>query len=218
VTQSTFMEDYNNSLKQLDEIKSMMERSSRFISLSGWSGISAGICALIGAFIANRRIDLYYKNEYSTQRASATDLFSYLLIVALLVLFLAMITAFFFTYLKSKKAHIAIWGSSAKRLMWHTLLPMLVGGIFILQLIDQNQFQFVASGCLIFYGLGLVNGSKFTLGEVRYLGYIEIILGLASLFFSRHGLLFWALGFGVFHIVYGFAMWWKYDRVETEMK
>jgi hypothetical protein len=212
------MEDYNNSLKQLNEIKSMMERSSRFISLSGWSGISAGISALIGAFIANRRIDLYAKNEYSTPLTSTSDLVSYLMIVGLLVLLSAMVTAFLFTYLKSKKANTPIWGSSAKRLMWHTLLPILVGGVFILQLIDQNQFQLVASGCLIFYGLGLVNGSKFTLGEVRYLGYIEIILGLVSLFFTHHGLLFWALGFGVFHIIYGMAMWWKYDRVENEMK
>ena len=40
-------------LEELQHIKRMMERSSRFISLSGLSGIAAGICAIAGAWFAN---------------------------------------------------------------------------------------------------------------------------------------------------------------------
>ena len=210
------MKQEDDSLQQIREIKTMMERSSRFISLSGWSGIGAGLCALIGAYLAHQRIQEYYRNEYGSGSVSPGDLFSYLLTVAVLVFAGAFLSAFLFTWKKSKKDHIPIWGAGAMRLLWNTMLPMLVGGVFILQLMGADQYQFVASACLIFYGLGLVNGSKYTLGEVRYLGYAQLLLGVISLFVVRYGFLCWTLGFGVFHIVYGIAMWWKYERVEAE--
>ncbi len=212
------MKPQQEPLEQLADIKAMMERSSRFISLSGWSGISAGLCALVGAYMAHTRIESYYAHEYGLLHASAHDLFMYLMMLAILVFVCAFTLAFLFTYKKSRQHAIPVWGQSARRLLWNTLLPMLVGGVFILQLMYENQYQFVASACLIFYGLGLFNGSKYTLGEVRYLAYAEIALGLLSLFFIRHGLLFWTLGFGVFHILYGVAMWWTYDRTSIETK
>jgi hypothetical protein len=211
------MEQLNDSLKDIQEIKSMMQRSSRFISLSGWSGISAGICACVGAYFANKRIDRYYAEEYKTVNSSPSELFLSLVLIASVVFISALVSAFIFTYQKSKQDNTPIWGTSAKRLLWNTLLPMLVGGLFILEYIRQDHHQYVAATCLIFYGLGLVNGSKYTLGEIRYLGYVELALGILCLFFTRHGLLYWTLGFGVAHISYGLAMWWKYDRPKNEL-
>ena len=40
-------------LQNLAEIRSLMERSSRFISLSGLSGVGAGVCALVGSAAAH---------------------------------------------------------------------------------------------------------------------------------------------------------------------
>jgi hypothetical protein len=212
------MKPQQEPLEQLADIKAMMERSSRFISLSGWSGISAGLCALVGAYVAHTRIKSYYENEYGLLQVTPHDLLIYLMVLATIVFICAFSLAFLFTYKKSRQHVIPVWGQSARRLLWNTLLPMLVGGVFILQLMHQDQYQFVASACLLFYGLGLLNGSKYTLGEVRYLAYAEILAGMLSLFFIRHGLLFWTLGFGFFHILYGVAMWWKYDRTTEEMK
>ncbi len=207
------MNEHNEFISQLQEIKSMMERSSRFISLSGWSGICAGVCALVGAWFANNRIESYYENEYAMHNSTPANLFIYLITLAGIVFVCAFLSAFLFTYKKSKQDAIPVWGTTARRLLWNTMLPMLIGGIFILQLMKEDQYQFVSSACLLFYGLGLVNGSKYTLGEVRYLGYTELLLGIINLFFVRHGLLFWTLGFGFCHIFYGFAMWWKYERI-----
>lgn len=199
-----------NPLEQLQHIKSMMEKSSRFVSLSGWSGISAGFCALVGAYFANEKINYYNSFSFVEKREIEKQFIFDLFIIATGVFIAAFVLSFLFTYLQSKKQERPIWDTTSRRLLFNTFLPILVGGIFILKLIEFDYIELISSGCLLFYGLGLVNGSKYTLGEVRYLGYSQIILGVISLFFIHHGLLFWSLGFGVMHIVYGIAMWKKY--------
>ena len=189
-----------------------MERSSRFISLSGLSGIAVGICALIGATAAWYRINFYYK-EITAGNPCASCLKKDLIIIASIVFIVALITAALFTFLKTQKEGVAIWGNSAKRLLWNTMLPMLAGGFVLLRMIQLDQYQLIAPASLIFYGLALVNGSKYTIGEVRYLGYAEILLGVINLWLYHDGLFCWAIGFGIFHIIYGIVMWWKYERV-----
>lgn len=192
-----------------------MERSSRFISLSGLSGIAAGICASIGVSAAWYRIRLYYQELLSGNSCSAC-LEKDLIIMALIVFAIAFVSAVFFTWLRTRKDGSVFWGSSSKRLLWNTMIPMLTGGIVLLRMVQLEQYQLLAPFSLIFYGLALVNGSKYTMGEVRYLGYAEIILGGLSLWFSQHGLVYWGIGFGLFHIIYGIVMWWKYERSANE--
>lgn len=207
------MTSFNQDLTALQDIRKMMERSSRFISLSGWSGISAGICALAGAWLAHRKLLAYY-NDYSRVDSCPACLRNELLQIAIAVFIAAFATAMFFTYLKTRKDGVAIWGTTARRLLWNALLPMAAGGFVIWRMILLQQYDLVAGSCLIFYGLALINGSKYTMGEVRYLGYGQLITGIAGLWLTRSGLYLWAFGFGILHIIYGIAMWWKYDRRE----
>ena len=203
------------SLDELQHIKRMMERSSRFISLSGLSGVSAGICALIGAWLANRKISCWVEGNCQLNKLmneGGTEIMKDLILIAALTFIAAFITAFFFTYLRSKKSNTAIWGAASWRLFWNTVIPIAVGGIFLIRLMQVGEYNFVSSGCLLFYGLALVNAAKYTLNEVRFLGYSQLILGIVNLFFVGYGLYFWAMGFGVLHILYGIAMWWKYER------
>ena len=211
-----------DQLEALQDIKQMMERSSRFVSLSGLSGIAAGICALVGAYFAHgvinpngRHIEIerggleYGKisdivlKDYMGQR---------LFTIAIITLISAFVLAFMFTWLRSRKSSVPIWGSASRRLMINVSIPMLAGGIYLLKLIGYGTYGLIAPGCLIFYGLALVNGSKYTLGEIRYLGYAQIILGVINCWFVGYGLYFWAAGFGVLHIIYGALMWNKYER------
>ena len=210
------------SIEDLQHIKKMMERSSRFISLSGLSGISAGVCALIGAWLAYPYV-LGYK-EYiidvnaALAQAMAQDysiiLNTWLFWIAAGTFFAALISAFIFTWIKSKKEGIPLWGKAAKRLSINISIPLIVGAVFLFKLIHFGTFGLVAPGCLIFYGLALINASRYTLDEVRYLGYLQIILGIINLWFVGYGLYFWAIGFGIMHIIYGTYMWWKYERSE----
>lgn len=206
-----------NPKEDLQAIREIMERSSKFLSLSGLSGVFAGVCALIGAAVAwliildsgHVQYDEYMRNLGAS---STANIRLYLAIDALLVLGFAILGAVYFSFRKAKKAGQQFWTNSTKRLVGHLLIPLVAGGIFAIILVFRNNIELVASVMLIFYGLSLVNAGKFTLGEIHYLGLTEIVLGILAGIFINHGLLFWVVGFGVMHIVYGTVMYYRYDR------
>ncbi|MRI02203.1 hypothetical protein GH721_16785 [Kriegella sp. EG-1] len=208
----------NKYLDDISEIKNMMSRSSRFISLSGFSGVLAGVYALIGAVFAYLRLQefsLTDKVEYERRINSApmeTGLVLDLLIIAILVIIAAIVTGAILSIRKAKKSGEKIWNQASRRLLVNFCIPLFVGGIFSLVLIQYNISWLVASTTLVFYGLACINASKYTLGDVRYMGIAFVLIGLISTQFIGYGLYFWALGFGVFHIIYGSMMYFKYDR------
>jgi hypothetical protein len=202
----------------------MMDRSSRFISLSGWSGVAAGCCALVGAWFAHGYIQKGAASHRTLRHAydAATQsrdigIFDYvgssaLLLIAMLTLAGAILFAFLFTWLRSRKSGVPLWGPTSRRLAWAVGLPLAVGGIYMLKLMQAGAFGLIAPGCLLFYGLGLISAARYTLGEIRWLGYGQVFTGLANLLFTGYGLYFWAFGFGILHIIYGFIMWWHHER------
>jgi hypothetical protein len=205
----------DQSLQTLRDIKRIMERSSRFISLSGLSGLSAGICALVGAWIAHGWLQ-EYTGDYFGRRAfivEERDLLELKLIgLGVVVLIAALASSSWFTWRKARRSGLPVWDPTAKRVLINMAIPLIAGGLFIVGLFYRAEWHMIAPSCLIFYGLALVNASKYTLGEIRYLGLLEIALGLVNMYYPQWGLYFWALGFGVLHIIYGLIMWWKHER------
>lgn len=206
-----------NPKEDLQTIREIMERSSKFLSLSGLSGIFAGVCALIGAAIAWFFMldsgQLHY-DEYMRIPGgwSTSGIRFYLALDAILVLGIAALGAFYFSHRKARKAGQQFWTNTTKRLLVHLMIPLVSGGIFTLILVFRNNMELVASVMLIFYGLSLVNAGKFTFSELHYLGLTEIVLGIMAGVFINHGLLFWTIGFGLMHIVYGTAMYYRHER------
>jgi hypothetical protein len=198
------MEDY---LKDIRDIKKMMDRSSQFISLSGLSGIFAGIFALAGAFAVKQITRDNYK--YITLESREFKL-GVAIMAAVLVLSVG--TALIMSYIKAKREGESLWDTTSRRLVANFLIPLGTGGIFALLLIKAHHYGLIAPVTLIFYGLACVNASKYTLRDVRYLGITVIIIGLIATYAIGYGLEFWALGFGVCHILYGTIMYFKYDR------
>ena len=203
--------DTKNYHEDLSHIRSMMERSSRFISLSGLSGVVAGLAAIIGAtyvyFVFKREGISYFDGD---RNILGPALVRELVWIGTTILVVAVLSGYFFTASKSKKKGLKIWDATTKRLLVTFAVPLVAGGFFCLALIYHHLFVFIAPATLIFYGLALVSAERYTLTDVKYLGYFEIILGLISLFFLGWGLVFWAIGFGVLHIVYGLIMHKKY--------
>lgn len=207
----------HNPKEDLQAIREIMERSSRFLSLSGISGVFAGAVGLIGALAAYMILpDLSALAaagfEGTINGLTLSTLILYMAVNLLLVLMVAVVGAVYFSVKKAHKANQPFWNTSTKRMINYFLIPFITGGVFILILVFRNDLELVAPAMLIFYGLALVNAGKFTLSEVHYLGITEIVLGLMAAVFINWGLLFWALGFGVMHIVYGMMMYYKYER------
>ncbi|QHT71164.1 hypothetical protein GXP67_33185 [Rhodocytophaga rosea] len=211
------MNQEDQHLDTLYEIRNMMEKSSRFISLSGLSGVFAGVYALIGAALAffYLKLDFFQPAYYdylnnNQQVIRSTGIF--FIANALAVLTLALATCLYLSTRKAKKQGLPIWTPTSRRLLMSVAIPLATGGIFCLALIYHQGFGLIAPTTLLFYGLALINGSKYTLHDVHYLGICEIVLGLIGSFFTGYGLLLWAIGFGVLHIVYGTLMYYKYER------
>jgi hypothetical protein len=212
--QSTLKMENEKYLNDLSEIKNLMNRSSRFLSLSGLSGILAGTYSLIGAWMAYKTIyfDTSTIGSYRNLVISEGAVFK-LVYIAFSVILLSLFTGIILSVRKAKKADESVWNSASKRLVVNFAIPLVTGGFFILFLIEKEMLGLIAPLTLIFYGLACVNASKYTLGAIRYLGITMIILGLLSTWFLGFGLLFWALGFGVCHILYGGIMYFKYERM-----
>lgn len=212
------MKEEQKHIEALHDIKDMMNRSSRFISLSGLSGISAGLCALAATiyiwpvWLAVRE-KLRSGGDLQVYPYPATDVQRLLIMTGIVTFLTALLLALLFTWMRSRKTNTSMWGSTAKRLMTNTAIPLVAGGLVTYRLLDLELVGLIAPSCLIFYGLALLNGSKYTVSEIRWLGICEIILGIVNLWFIGYGLIAWAIGFGVLHILYGALMWWKYERV-----
>jgi len=194
-------------LKDISEIKNLMNKSSRFISLSGLSGIMAGIYAIIGAAYA-------YWLVTSSQRGYLIldgKIFNIILLDLFLIAFCTVVTAVFLTIRKAKKNGESVFDKTGLRAMVNFLIPLVAGGIYILIILNQQKYGQTGALMLIFYGLALVNASKYTLGQIKYLGYVEIGLGLICAIVPGFGFWLWVLGFGVMHIIYGVIMHFKYD-------
>lgn len=191
-------------LKDISEIKNLMNRSSRFISLSGLSGIFAGVYALTGAAFAY--FFLIPPGEYIPVHSWN---FKMLVGILIAVAVLSVVTAYLLTTKKAKTHNAKIWDETTKRLLLNFMIPLVTGGIYILIKLNSQHYGLTAALMLIFYGLALVNASKYTIGNVKYLGYVEIIAGLLCAAFPGYGFLFWVFGFGVMHIIYGSIMYFQ---------
>ncbi len=212
------MKNIEEPLETLSEIRSMMERSSRFISLNGLSGVFSGIFALIGAYAGHLYLTNHFKHfgpvsEFSNYSiAGIVTTYFFFFIDAFLVLMASIFVAMFLSISKARKNGLTFWDNTARRLLINLLIPLITGGFFCLILLTHGIVGLIAPVMLIFYGLALINASKYTYNDIRFLGLIEVLMGLLASVWIGYGLIFWAIGFGIIHIIYGVIMFYKYER------
>ncbi|HTY58826.1 MAG TPA: hypothetical protein VMF59_08400 [Bacteroidota bacterium] len=208
------MDDIESGLRDISAVRSMMERASKFLSLSGLSGISAGVVALAGAWAAYRAIgesggQLPLPGE---EAAGAALPLGFLLADAVAVLVIALGCSIYFSVRMARKKGLPLWGPTTLYLLGALTIPLAAGGAFCAVLVLHGLYGLLPSVMLLFYGLALLNAGNFTFGEIRYLGIIDILLGLTAGFRPSLGLVLWAGGFGLLHIVYGVLLYTKYEK------
>jgi len=206
------MKTTENYLAEIKEIRKMMEESSRFLSLSGLSGVLVGIYALMGAFMAE---SIIYTNKLFGWVLNK-NILPDLLLLAAIVLVLSLVTVILLTWRKARKGDKKIWNPGSRLMLINLAIPLISGGILILIFLFNGIYEIAAPGSLIFYGLALINAAKFTRQEIFQLGIFQISLGILAALLPSLGLLFWALGFGAIHIIYGALMYFRYERTTNK--
>lgn len=201
------MNKEHNYIQDIAEIRSMMERSSKFLSLSGWAGILAGLYALAGAFTVYKAFG--FNPDTITYISSDLQM---VILSASIVLVLAIGTAVIFSQRKASQSGEKVWNAVSKQLISHVAVPLIAGGALTLVLLSKGLVGLLAPLTLIFYGLALYNAGKFTFDAVKFFGLIQVGLGLIGCYFVEYGLILWAFGFGVLHIVYGAYIHFRYER------
>lgn len=204
------MENQQTPQQAISDIHRMMDRSTKFLSLSGWSGIWAGSTALAGAAIAWYYISRNGRNLFFDPTP--------LMLLGIAVLTVALLGGLYFTKRKASKQGLSMWTVASKQMMVQIAFPLAIGGFVAAAMLYYQQPQFVAPFCLIFYGVALINGGRYTVGDIRTLGLLQVVLGCINMFMPWKGLLFFTIGFGVLHILYGILMWRKYDRKNDEIE
>ena len=204
------MEDQIRNREDLKAIREIMQRSTRFISLSGLSGIAAGIIALIAAYLAGRIEPKLLAPEEFAERATSISVLVRLIVLGILALLFSITGALLFTLRTARKNRESIWNIHFRQLMIQLSIPLFAGGATSLIFAFNGLMNLVPAMMLIFYGLALVGASKYTLRDIFGLGVLEILLGLTGLMVPGYGLWLWAMGFGLFHIIYGIRMYLNY--------
>lgn len=204
------MEKNEQYLNELKEIRQMMEQSSRFLSLSGLSGILIGIYALVGAYLA-ATVLAHNRFPWGTELAADQNV-SVLFVLALAILTVSLFTVMILTYRKTRKAGQKIWGKGTRLMMVNLSVPLATGGIFAAILFERGWFEILAPTMLVFYGLSLVNAAKFTRQEIYYMGLSQVVTGILALVLTNYQVILWAFGFGILHIFYGTIMHFRYDQ------
>lgn len=208
-------QEHIKHIEALNDIRSMMRKSSRFLSLSGLSGIFAGVYALGGYYLAVHKINsdsITMRQMVYGQNNNWLEGYGFFILDAIAVLGLSLLTAYYFSSRKAKKNNSKLFDHTAWQLLWHMAVPLIAGGTLSLAILMHGSLAFIAPVMLCFYGAAIFSSSRMTYDDVKYLGLAEITLGIISAFDLGNGLFYWALGFGVLHIIYGALMWWKYER------
>lgn len=217
------MKKHPSPLDDIKHIRQMMEESSKFLSLSGLSGIAVGSIALLGAAIVHYWILDQGTIKYDEYLKVLPGTYSKgirvsMLLTAVFVLLSAVIAAWFISYKKSRKLNVRFWTTSAKKMVYSLLTVLVTGGLFCLILIFHGYLKIITSVMLLFYGLALLNSAKYSKHDIKSLAYTQIILGLIAALFLNYGLLIWTIGFGLVHILYGILMYFKYEwRTENKL-
>ena len=205
------MEEHK-AIEDIKTIRNYIESSNRYLSLSGMSGVLAGIYALAGGVMGYWLLPTEGRSIFMDTALSNNSVLANYARIAGAVLLLSVITAFMYTRYKALSKNLPLWNKVASRMFFEMFMVLAPAGAVMCVLVSNGMIGWLVPLALIFYGISLVVGSRYGKSELFHLGAIEVSLGLINLFMPQFSLEFWCLGFGIMHIAYGWILYNKYDR------
>lgn len=208
------MKQQTDYLSDLQAIRSMMQRSSKFLSLSGWSGVMAGIYGLLAAYLAQQylQFDAAAMEAAGLTGVEAFAALSGMMALAGCLLVLSLGTAAWMARRKAQKQGESVWTTASRRLLADLAVPLFTGGFLLLGLAWMGYHSLLLPTSLLFYGITLYQAGPVTYTALRILGLLNLALGFLALLMPENALLFWAAGFGLLHIVYGLFIHFRYEK------
>jgi hypothetical protein len=201
-----------NPNETLAEIKSMMENSTRFLSLSGFSGVLIGSYALIAValFVSQNNLDFTHFDTH-TRKWNEPGFMQSAMMYGVLLFTASLVTSLLFSVRKAKKKNLPMVSGISKKLAFNFFTPIAVGVLVCLNFITSEAWL-VLPLSLIFYGFALLFASHYTFTTLKYFGLCQLLLGIIALYFLPYQVLLWTIGFGILHIAYGLYMYFKFER------
>ena len=182
-----------------------MEQGKSYFSLKSLSGILIGIYGLATVYL----IDKLTSGEGSgiEMVSQLPILFLQIGITAIAVVFI--IISLFTLWIRAKRRAKSegkkLWNTSNKKIRLQTLITLLVLIVVIIVIANQGYYSLVTPISLFFYGLFLLNLSRFSSKGLVFLSIGEVLLGVAAYMIYDKEIFFLALGFGLLPIIYGAA-------------
>jgi len=207
--------EHQKHLENLSELKSILSKNTRFLSFSGLSGVIAGITALAGEYLF---YNLYLatfsssSNYADVRNLADMKLFYSALLIALSIIGISVIVGVILARKKIRMQGSTVNRDLLKNTLIHILVPILVGGAICFVASFTDHFIYIPAFLLIFYGLGLFNGSRFSFDDLKIVGLVFMGLGLITYAYPNLSMWTWGLGFGVGHILYGLRVYFVHDR------
>ena len=203
--------EMKNPSQELSEIKSMMERSKRFLSLSGIAGIPVGLTALAGIAAINFTIHQSWNVWLLPETLNLSTIqLIWLGVITALMFGIAAIITWILSHKKVPTQKLA--SPPSKKFLEALAIPIAFGTVACLLFAKNELYAYIPGLSLLMYGLGMIQAAQHSFQELKRLGLALAVLGLVAFLAPTYSLILWAMGFGGLHILYGIWMHQKYDR------
>jgi len=180
-----------------------MERHSSFFSLSGFTGILIGIVGCIAIFLVDTMTHGYGINFDGFSQLPILFLEIGIMVIGILTIVLSLFILWKRGRNKAKKNKQGLWNAFAKKQRINLLLLLLVFLVILILIGSKGYYRLITPLLLSFYGLLLLNLSRFQSKSLLFLGLATLILGIVSYVSYTDKIFLLALGVGIFPIIYG---------------
>lgn len=186
--------DAREAEENLRVIRALMERSTKYSTFSGVSGVVAGLASIVGCIVTRS-----LGPDPARFPAAFLVIWTAVIIVAVGADFVLM---------KRRAARVGkhVISRLGKQMVMASAPGLGAGAVLTLYMLQHNMLGDIYPFWMLAYGIAVAATGLFSQREVSILGAAFLITGAATLFAPGIGLEMMAATFGGFHIVYGLAM------------